>query len=110
MNWAEEKYTPGGDGFDKARVDILEVLVKVGARVHSSRKHGWWDDEVAVFCPFCEDASSRKPAGRANTTKQVYHCWACGFGGDAVSIARKYLDDCDFATAVKWLEAEVSKG
>lgn len=114
MDWTDEKYTPGSGGFDKSSVDIIDVLVKVGGRMSSRVKGGWWDDEVAVFCPFCSDATSRKPAGRANATKQVYHCWACGFGGDAISIARKYLETPDgveatYEMAVRWLENEVAK-
>jgi len=112
MNWADERYTPGGPAFDKNSVDILDVLVKIGGRVGYARGHGWWDDEVPVWCPFCEDQSSRKPAGRANTTKQVYHCWACGFGGDVITIAKKHLGFAGpgshaYSAAVKWLEEEV---
>lgn len=115
MNWADEQYTSGG-GFDKDSVDILDVLVKAGARIgNANARHGWWDDEVSVFCPFCEDFASRRPAGRANTTKQLYHCWACGFGGDVITIARKYLatpDDLDgkapMSVATEWLTLEVA--
>jgi len=72
----------------KARISITDVLVKVGARV---AEVGLMDEEVKVYCPFCEDAASRRPAGRANELKGVYHCWFCGFGGDIISIAREHL-------------------
>lgn len=94
----------------KAQFDILEVLQKVGARMGRTKELGWWAEEVALYCPFCSDLNSAKPAGRANTGKQVYHCWSCGFGGDVINIAKEYLG-ADFNAAVRWLAAtfEVSE-
>lgn len=76
-----------------------------------------WSDEVKVWCPFCSDAASRKPAASANIMKGLYHCYACGFGGSVIDVAMKHLeenvprDDDIFATnargigaAIAWLE------
>jgi DNA primase len=95
----------------KARVSILDVLLQVGGRIQTKAFN--FDDEVPVWCPFCSDHDSRKPAGRANDVKGVYHCFACGFGGDVIDIARRYLGEDDeawgaypasFETAIEWLE------
>jgi len=100
----------------KLRIDILEVLRTVGARM-TMDDH--WSDEVKVWCPFCDDAGSRKPAASANIMKGLYHCYACGFGGSVIDIAIKYLDEKEvgpgdvdvfghytvgIAGAVAWLE------
>ncbi len=74
----------------KARIDILDVLKKFGAKM---RIGAAWDDEVAVFCPFCEDGQSHKPAARANNLKGLYYCYHCGFGGDIISLVQRHLDD-----------------
>jgi DNA primase len=77
----------------KARIDIIEVLLKAGARVPST--DDWGDMEVKVFCPFCEDLNSHKPAGRANPVKGLYHCFNCHFGGDIIDIAKRVIDEDD---------------
>jgi len=106
MDWANESYQrPNWFSNIKDQVDILDVLTKVGARIRNTRQGGWWDDEVAYFCPFCSDISSRKPAGRANTNKQVCHCWSCGFGGDVINVAVRYLK-VDAKDTLKWFEGE----
>jgi len=55
------------------------------------------------------DGTSRKPAGRANPLKGLYHCWSCGFGGDIFDVVRRYLWEDDgsytpFEDSVMWLE------
>jgi hypothetical protein len=74
----------------KARIDILEVLEKIGAM---SKIPESWDDEVAVWCPFCDDKDSRKPAARANPVKGLYFCYKCSFGGSIIDIAQRHLQD-----------------
>jgi len=94
----------------KARANILDVLDRIGARTKMPES---WDDEVPVWCPFCADAGSNKPAARANPLKGLYFCYACGFGGDVISVVRRYLERdgygvwgtySAFDVAVKWLE------
>lgn len=100
----------------KARIDILDLLKIVGAQVDGEELY--FDQEVRVYCPFCSDATSRKPAGRANPIKGLYHCWACGFGGDIFDVARQFLSEEDepgdlfgsysvpFEAVIAWLEAK----
>lgn len=86
----------------KKRIDIIEVLSELGA------KFEWpagWDEEVKVFCPFCEDRDSNRPAGSAHPIKQVYHCFSCGVGGDIVSLAAYHLgEDVTFKQVLDWLD------
>jgi DNA primase len=72
----------------KARVDILDVLDKIGARTEMGESY---DDEVKVWCPFCEDADSHDPAASANPLKGLYFCYACGFGGTIIDLAQQHL-------------------
>ena len=96
----------------KKRIDILDVLEESGARFEMWQVYGknpGWDDEVCVFCPFCEDRDSRKPAGRANILKQLYFCFNCGAGGDVISVAQRHLTSEEglappFSTVVSWLQ------
>ena len=91
----------------KARIDIVDLLVKIGARVEGTS--AFFNEEVSVYCPFCSDGTSRKLAGRANPLKGLYHCWSCGFGGDIFDVVRRYLWEDDgsytpFEDSVMWLE------
>lgn len=70
-------------------MDVMEALDFFGARYHE----GWgynWSDEVPVYCPFCEDLNSHKPAGRVNVMKDVYYCHACGAGGNAHTLFDRF--------------------
>lgn len=99
-------YTPDPDIADvKARADILEVLELLGGRIDTI---GGWDDEVKVFCPFCEDRQSKKPAGHANSLKGLYFCFSCGTGGDVIKLVMigKHLD---FLGALDWLARKFPK-
>lgn len=85
----------------KQRVDVLEVLERIGVEFEDNFWHAM-DDEFPFFCPFCDDAGSRKPAGRANTLKNLWHCWSCGRGGTVID-AVMYAFDLKAAQAVEWL-------
>ena len=72
---------------------ITEVLDLFGARWGSNDQFGYsWGDEIEVFCPFCEDRESRKPAGRVNVLKNVYFCFSCGAGGSPRMLLDLYTD------------------
>lgn len=73
----------------KERIDITEVLKKIGARIQMADR---WDDEVKVWCPFCDDAGSHKPAASANLMEGLYYCYKCGFGGSVIDVAMKHLE------------------
>ena len=96
----------------KARIDILEVLEKIGAKTKFQEA---WDDEVAVWCPFCDDAGSAKPAARANPLKGLYFCYKCSLGGSIIDIVMAYQQAeaqshdvwgaySSIETAVAWLQ------
>lgn len=86
----------------KARVNVVDVLEKLGARFSTDEWHRVWDDEATFFCPFCEDLMSGKPAGRANEAKGLWHCFACGSGGDIFN-AVKQARGVKFDEALQWV-------
>lgn len=70
--------------------DILKVLDFFGARYSEWGSWISYNDEIEVYCPFCEDKDSRKPAGRVNVLKNVYFCFACGAGGSPRTLLDRY--------------------
>ncbi len=58
----------------RQRVDIVDV---VSTRVVLRRQGKGW----VGLCPFHDD---RKPSFYVNPQKQLYHCFSCGAGGDAI--------------------------
>lgn len=89
----------------KERISVIDVLERVGAVLPWDAPKGFWgDDEAPFFCPFCDDAGSKKPAGRANTMKNLWHCWSCGRGGSVIDAAMYFLGpDANAARGVEWL-------
>lgn len=97
----------------KRRIDIVDILKKIGARTRITDD---WADEVQVWCPFCDDSVSHKPAASANMMKGLYFCYSCGFGGSIIDIAVRHLQDnasedtvfgsysTGISGAVEWLE------
>jgi DNA primase len=87
----------------KARVKIVDVLERLGARFPVD---DWgsaaWDDETSFYCPFCDDLGSHKAAGRANELKGLWHCFACGSGGDIFN-AVKQARAVSFDEALQWV-------
>ena len=82
----------------KERVDITEVLRKIGARLQDTER---WDDEVKVWCPFCDDAVSHKPAASANVMEGLYYCYKCAFGGSVIDVVIKHLEQSAPTTAAE---------
>lgn len=82
----------------KDAVPISMVLDYIGAR----KGHG-----SLYYCPFCADEFSHNPGaglyyGKDGTDR--YKCFVCGFGGDVIDVARRYLGDvATFSEAVEWL-------
>jgi DNA primase len=76
----------------RAAVDMVELvsqytpLRRTGAR-YTGR------------CPFHEE---RTPSFSVNAVDNLYHCFGCGQGGDAISFVRE-LEQLDFAEAIAWL-------
>jgi len=61
-------------------VDIVEV---VGERVNLSRR----GKEYVGLCPFHDD---HKPSLSVSPPKQIFKCWSCGAGGDAIKFVQLY--------------------
>jgi len=89
----------------RARADLLEVLEEMGARWQIGQN---WDTETMVFCPFCDDKDSKKPAGRANQLKGLYFCFNCGTGGDVIKLVQIDLE-LGFDDALDWLDKKFPK-
>jgi CHC2 zinc finger len=85
----------------KARVSVVAVLEKLGARFPWQTSDAW-DDETSFYCPFCDDLASRKAAGRANEVKGLWHCFACGSGGDIFNAVRQ-ARGVEFNEALQWV-------
>jgi hypothetical protein len=69
--------------------DILGVLDFFGAQYDLDRTLSW-SDEIFVYCPFCGDRDSKKPAGRASMAKNVYYCFSCGAGGSPRTLMDRF--------------------
>lgn len=90
----------------KARVNVTHVLERLGARFPIT--YASWDDETQFFCPFCDDLASERPAGRANEMKGLWHCFACGSGGDIFNAVRQ-ARNVPFDEALQWVIEEFPK-
>lgn len=63
-----------------SRVDIVSVI----DRFVPLKKSG---AEYEACCPFHTEST---PSFKVNPTKQIYHCFGCGEGGDAIKFVQKY--------------------
>jgi DNA primase len=92
----------------KKEVDIITVLEYLGAMIEAN--DAYYIDplaDVSVYCPFCEDRDSKKPAGRVNGMKQLYYCFSCGAGGDAIALIQDYGGmDLKFPELLEWMMDE----
>lgn len=64
----------------KRRIDIVDVIGKY----LPLRKNG---ANFNAICPFHQDT---KPSLTVSPSKQIYHCFACGAGGDAIKFVSEY--------------------
>ena len=77
----------------RARCNVVEV---VGSYLPQLRRRG------ATFkcnCPFHQE---KTPSFTVNETRQIFHCFGCGAGGDIFRFVMDY-EKVDFVTAVKIL-------
>lgn len=72
-----------------SRVDIVDVIDR---RV-KLKKHG---QSFMACCPFHDE---KTPSFAVSQPKQLYNCFGCGAGGDAIRFIQEF-DCCDFRTAV----------
>lgn len=71
-------------GDDKRRVlEATDLVRLVGEHVALKRKGREW----ACVCPFHDD---HNPSMYVVPHKQIYHCFVCGAGGDAISFVMNY--------------------
>jgi len=73
-----------GGGDDKRRVlEATDLVRLIGEHVTLRRKGREW----ACLCPFHDD---HNPSMYVVPHKQIYHCFVCGAGGDAISFVMNY--------------------
>lgn len=77
-----------------ARTDIVEVI---GARL-PLKKRGM---NYIACCPF---HTEKTPSFTVSASKQIYHCFGCGVGGNVISFLRDY-DKLHFVEALEQLAA-----
>ena len=76
----------------RSRSDIVDV---VGQYVHLQKKGA----NYFGLCPFHNEKSG---SFSVSQSKQMYHCFGCGVGGDVISFLQKY-DNLTFTEALKQL-------
>ncbi|WP_343524363.1 DNA primase [Pedobacter sp.] len=72
-------------------IDIVEVIQRHNVTLKQK------GDKWTACCPFHEEKS---PSFSVSTTKQIYKCFGCGEGGDAIKFVMK-KEDTDFITAIR---------
>jgi DNA primase len=77
----------------RSRCNVVEV---VGAYLPQLRRRG---STFKCNCPFHEE---KTPSFTVNETRQIFHCFGCGIGGDVFRFVMEY-EKVDFVTAVKML-------
>lgn len=75
--------------------DACDIVRIVGEHVALKPK----GREFVALCPFHSDSS---PSMTVVPTKQIFHCFACGTGGDVLGFVQKYLK-MDFREALEYL-------
>jgi len=78
------------------RIDIVELV----GRYLTLKPAG---DNHKGLCPFHNEKS---PSFNVNASRQIFHCFGCGEGGNAISFVMK-LEGLSFPAAAKQLAAEV---
>ena len=58
------------------------------------------ENEFSALCPFHDDI---QPSFRANTEKNVFHCFGCGAHGDVITFIQMFKE-LSFVEAVKYLK------
>lgn len=76
----------------RARLDIVEVISDYVALKRSGQNY-------KGLCPF---HSEKTPSFMVHPAKQIYHCFGCGVGGDAVGFVMKY-ENLTFRESLEFL-------
>jgi len=77
----------------RSRCNVVEV---VGSYLPQLRRRG---STFKCNCPFHQE---KTPSFTVNETRQIFHCFGCGAGGDVFGFVMEY-EKVDFVTAVKIL-------
>ena len=77
----------------RSRCNVVEV---VGSYLPQLRRRG---STFKCNCPFHQE---KTPSFTVNETRQIFHCFGCGAGGDVFRFVMEY-EKVDFVTAVKIL-------
>lgn len=72
--------------------DIVEVVGEVVALKRQGR-------DYAALCPFHQE---KTPSFTVSPSKQIFHCFGCGVGGDVFTFTMRY-DNLDFGAALEQL-------
>lgn len=81
----------------KANVDIVEVISQYVALKRKGNNY-------FGLCPFHNEKS---PSFSVSETKQIFHCFGCGAGGDAIGFLKK-IENIDFKDAIEILAEKAS--
>lgn len=81
---------------DRDRVRDASDIVRIVGQHVALRPHG---REYVGLCPFHDDQT---PSMNVVPAKQIFHCFACGSGGDVFSFVQKY-HKMDFREALEHL-------
>jgi len=80
----------------KSKINIIDVIQKSGITL---TKHG---HNYFGLCPF---HSEKTASFSVSSTKQIFHCFGCGSGGDVIEFIKKY-HNLDFPGALQFLGME----
>ncbi len=76
----------------KSKVDIVDFISDYAQLKKSGQNY-------KALCPF---HSEKTPSFMVSPTKQIFHCFGCGVGGDVVSFLMKH-DNISFNEAVRYI-------
>lgn len=88
-------------GGSSARRPVAEVVRLCGVDVLTKRG----SRSVWARCPFHGGGTERTPSMAIDPEKDVWFCYACGFGGDAIEFVRR-MRRCSFAEALSIVGGE----
>jgi len=80
----------------KQNIDILKVVEQSGIQL---KKHG---QNYFGGCPFHDE---KTPSFSVSPSKQMFHCFGCGAGGDVIEFVMRY-HNLDFQGALQYLGIE----
>ena len=80
----------------KQKINIVDIIQQSGVQIS---KHG---KDYFGCCPF---HSEKTASFSVSQTKQIFHCFGCGAGGDVIEFVMKY-NGLDFPGALQFLGIE----